>query len=217
MNHFANLHYLRTKINNRKIFINFGELSALKSNLNLYSYCFDERIHVEPSTHFNDDLSILKPAIYVIYFSSCGENEIRFLSYLQKSSVILKIIVISDSADVNFVIRAFRCGILDFICKDLTLALLGPALIEADSEINALVETESIKKNATEKLNLLTRREREVLNGLSDGLQNKIIASNLNLSVRTIEMFRSTIMEKLQVKNATEAVKLLLSAERPLQ
>ena len=217
MNHFANLHYLRTKINNRKIFINFGELSALKSNLNLYSYCFDERIHVEPSMDFNDGLSVLKPAIYVIYFSSCGENEIRFLSYLQKSSVILKIIVISDSADVNFVIRAFRCGILDFICKDLTLALLGPALIEADSEINALVETESIKKNATEKLNLLTRREREVLNGLSDGLQNKIIASNLNLSVRTIEMFRSTIMEKLQVKNATEAVKLLLSAERPLQ
>lgn len=217
MNHFANLQYLRTKINNRKIFINFGELSALKSNLNLYSYCFDERIHVEPSMDFNDGLSVLKPAIYVIYFSSCGENEIRFLSYLQKSSVILKIIVISDSADVNFVIRAFRCGILDFICKDLTLALLGPALIEADSEINALVETESIKKNATEKLNLLTRREREVLNGLSDGLQNKIIASNLNLSVRTIEMFRSTIMEKLQVKNATEAVKLLLSAERPLQ
>lgn len=217
MNHFANLQYLRTKINNRKIFINFGELSALKSNLNLYSYCFDERIHVEPSMDFDDGLSVLKPAIYVIYFSSCGENEIRFLSYLQKSSVILKIIVISDSADVNFVIRAFRCGILDFICKDLTLALLGPALIEADSEINALVETESIKKNATEKLNLLTRREREVLNGLSDGLQNKIIASNLNLSVRTIEMFRSTIMEKLQVKNATEAVKLLLSAERPLQ
>jgi DNA-binding NarL/FixJ family response regulator len=217
MNHFANLQYLRTKINNRKIFINFGELSALKSKLNLYSYCFDERIHVEPSMDFNDGLSVLKPAIYVIYFSSCGENEIRFLSYLQKSSVILKIIVISDSADVNFVIRAFRCGILDFICKDLTLALLGPALIEADSEINALVETESIKKNATEKLNLLTRREREVLNGLSDGLQNKIIASNLNLSVRTIEMFRSTIMEKLQVKNATEAVKLLLSAERPLQ
>ena len=217
MNHFANLQYLRTKINNRKIFINFGELSALKSNLNLYSYCFDERIHVEPSMDFNDGLSVLKPAIYVIYFSSCGENEIRFLSYLQKSSVILKIIVISDSADVNFVIRAFRCGILDFICKDLTLALLGPALIEADSEINALVETESIKKNATEKLNLLTRREREVLNGLSDGLQNKIIASNLNLSVRTIEMFRSTIMEKLQVKNATQAVKLLLSAERPLQ
>lgn len=217
MNHFANLQYLRTKINNRKIFINFGELSALKSNLNLYSYCFDERIHVEPSMDFNDGLSVLKPAIYVIYFSSCGENEIRFLSYLQKSSVILKIIVISDSADVNFVIRAFKCGILDFICKDLTLALLGPALIEADSEINALVETESIKKNATEKLNLLTRREREVLNGLSDGLQNKIIASNLNLSVRTIEMFRSTIMEKLQVKNATEAVKLLLSAERPLQ
>jgi two-component system response regulator FixJ len=92
--------------------------------------------------------------------------------------------------------------------------LLGPALIEADSEIDALIEADSIKKNATEKLNLLTRREREVLDGLSDGLQNKIIASNLNLSVRTIEMFRSTIMEKLQVKNATEAVKVLLNAER---
>lgn len=214
MNHFANLQYLKTKINNKKVFINFGEISALKSNLNLYSYCFDERIHVEPSMNFNDDLSILKPAIYVIYFSSSGENEIRFLSYLQNSGVILKIIVISDSADVNFVIKAFKCGILDFICKDLTLSLLGLALIEADSEIDALIEADSIKKNATEKLNLLTRREREVLDGLSDGLQNKIIASNLNLSVRTIEMFRSTIMEKLQVKNATEAVKVLLNAER---
>ena len=214
MNHFANLQYLKTKINNKKVFINFGEISALKSNLNIYSYCFDERIHVEPSMNFNDDLSILKPAIYVIYFSSSGENEIRFLSYLQNSGVILKIIVISDSADVNFVIKAFKCGILDFICKDLTLSLLGLALIEADSEIDALIEADSIKKNATEKLNLLTRREREVLDGLSDGLQNKIIASNLNLSVRTIEMFRSTIMEKLQVKNATEAVKVLLNAER---
>ena len=214
MNHFANLQYLKTKINNKKVFINFGEISALKSNLNLYSYCFDERIHVEPSMNFNDDLSILKPAIYVIYFSSSGENEIRFLSYLQNSGVILKIIVISDSADVNFVIKAFKCGILDFICKDLTLSLLGPALIEADSEIDALIEADSIKKNATEKLNLLTRREREVLDGLSDGLQNKIIASNLNLSVRTIEMFRSTIMEKLQVKNAIEAVKVLFNAER---
>ena len=212
MNHYTSLQHLRSKIVNKKVFINFGE--DYTANLNLYSYYFDERIHIKPCADFENILKVIEPAIYVVYFNLCGENEIKFLSYLQNSGVVLKTIVISESADVDFVIKSFKCGILDFICKDLTLSLLGPALIEAADEINVLVESETLRKSASDRLNLLTRREREVLDGLSAGLQNKIIASNLNLSVRTIEMFRSAVMEKLQVKNATEAVKILLIAER---
>lgn len=212
MNHFTNLQSLTFGINHRKIFINFG--SKIPPKFNFYTYYFDDFFHIECSSNLNNELTFLEPTICVVYFNFCGEDEIKFLSYLQKIETMLKVIVISESADVDFVIKSFKCGIMDFICKDLTLSLLGPALIDADRELSVSVGAESVRKNASDKLDLLTRREREVLDCLSSGLQNKTIASNLNLSIRTIEMFRSSIIEKLKVKNATEAVKVLLTSEK---
>ena len=210
MNHFTNLQGLTSNVKNKKIFINFGKNITSKSKF--FSNFFDNCFHIERHK-LDSNFVLYEPTICVVYFDICGDDEINFLCQLQKNEALLKIIVISESADVDFVIKSFKCGIMDFICSVQTFSLLENAVIHADKELCALVEVESIRKDACGKLNLLTRREREVLDCLSSGHQNKTIASNLNLSVRTIEMFRSSIIEKLQAKNATEAVKILLLSE----
>jgi two-component system response regulator FixJ len=69
------------------------------------------------------------------------------------------------------------------------------------------------KRLAQERVALLTTREREVLQGLVAGLSNKMLARRLGISLRTVEMHRANMMERLQVGSLAEALTLAVQAE----
>ena len=111
-----------------------------------------------------------------------------------------------------------------FVRAQTTLALQTQALIarltEKQAEIDRAgqVSTEEISEherkraNAVERIARLSRREREVLEGLIAGKPNKVIAFDLNISPRTVEVYRANVMQKMQVASLPTLVRLALLA-----
>jgi two-component system, LuxR family, response regulator FixJ len=122
------------------------------------------------------------------------------------------LIVITGHGDVPLAVRAMKAGAVDFIEKPFASeAILGSlagafARIATPSEQNPAVVTAAVK------LDLLSPREREVLEGLLAGLPNKSIAYDLGISPRTVEIHRARVMDKMGARSLSELVRLALAA-----
>src|SRR6516162_876737 len=121
-------------------------------------------------------------------------------------------IVITGHADVPLAVRAMKAGAVDFIEKpfasETILASLGGAL----SRLASPNERDPAAIAAAEKLALLSPREREVLVGLLAGLPNKSIAYDLEISPRTVEIYRARVMGKMGARSLSELIRLALAA-----
>lgn len=151
--------------------------------------------------------------IYVVEFCASEPGDTALLSKLASLNPWVKIVAFARSPDIDCVVEAFRAGAFDVIRADRDVSEHVDALLAADRALRDLIEKSHSAFCAARKIASLTRRERMVLDGIFVGLQNKVIAADLNLSVRTVEMFRSTMMEKLGAKTAVEAVRELILAE----
>jgi two-component system response regulator FixJ len=106
-------------------------------------------------------------------------------------------------------------GAVEFLEKPYPEDKLLEALDKAFETLDQRVSQGSKQQEARRKIAGLSKREREVMQGLLDGLPNKIIAFKLGLSIRTVESFRATLMEKLGVRTVSAAVRLALLAGLP--
>ena len=100
-----------------------------------------------------------------------------------------------------------RPGAIDFLEKPCSEEALLGAIESAFTSRGASVGAEEIA-DATRRVDALSPREREVLEGLIDGRSNKVIAYQLGLSVRTIEVHRARMMERLGMRQLAEALRL---------
>ena len=124
----------------------------------------------------------------------------------------IPIIIMTGHADVGMAVQAMKNGARDFIEKPFrNQDVLG--LIQ-ESLAHATVKKQHEEKNAQalKRLAQLTPREREVMRLLAEGQMNKVIASELGISVRTVEAHRANIMKKLQVKTLSALARLALIA-----
>jgi two-component system response regulator FixJ len=134
--------------------------------------------------------------------------------YLSQQKSTLPIIIITGHADVPMAVRTMKAGAFDFIEKPFDLPLLLERVQEAlrFSQNRFQIQPFQVPKAATDGLTTLTRREREVMKKLVDGKYNKDIAKELNISHRTVEGHRASIMEKLQAKSLSDVIKVGLLA-----
>lgn len=121
----------------------------------------------------------------------------------------LPVIFITGHGDVPMAVAALKKGAYDFIEKPFDdgdfVAVIQHALeIDADRR---RAHSESIA--VSEKLSLLTAREREVMTLILAGKYNKVIADDLDISMRTVEAHRSRIFEKMGVRSAVELAQML--------
>jgi two-component system, LuxR family, response regulator FixJ len=123
----------------------------------------------------------------------------------------MPIIVVTAQGDVPNAVRAMKAGAVDFIEKPYDDgALIGAieaALAAADGDGRAGEIAEARRRIAS-----LSPREREVLDALVAGRPNKMIAYDLGLSVRTVEVHRARMMERLGVRQLAEAIRLAVLA-----
>jgi two-component system, LuxR family, response regulator FixJ len=124
----------------------------------------------------------------------------------------LAIIVMTGAADVGTAVRAMKAGALDFIEKPIDETVLLDTVREALAKSREAASAASEVSEIQQKLALLSMRERDVLNGLVAGLPNKTIAYDLSISARTVEIYRSRLMKKMQAKSLSELVRLAVSA-----
>lgn len=124
----------------------------------------------------------------------------------------LPVILLTGHADVDLAVRAMKAGAIDFIEKPFEATVLLHAIHEALAgwTVNALRRKHySDAERAVERL---TEREREVLSGLTTGGSNKEIARQLNLSPRTVETHRASVMAKLGATRLSTALRIAFLA-----
>jgi two-component system response regulator FixJ len=132
---------------------------------------------------------------------------------LKAGALRFPMIVITGHADVPLAVRAMKAGAIDFIEKPFTSETILDGLAEALSRLASPKERDPAAAAAAEKLALLSPRERDVLAGLLAGLPNKSIAYDLEISPRTVEIYRARVMGKMGARSLSELIRLALAAE----
>ena len=110
------------------------------------------------------------------------------------------------------VVEAIQAGALDFLQLPLTEDELRRMIAHVHSDAGRHAEARRRLIDARRRIGTLSRREREVLDWLSEGCSNKAIARELEISPRTVEIHRANMMDKLGANHAAEAVRLRLEA-----
>ncbi len=142
-----------------------------------------------------------------------GLSGIDLLRRLKEMQIGLPVIVITGHGDVPLAVDAMKSGAVDFLEKpfddDVLLASVRSALNR--SEASAAIETERAEIRA--RIAALTHRERDVLEGLVAGHPNKVIAFRLEISPRTVEIYRANVMTKMKAGSLSELVRMALLSE----
>ena len=131
---------------------------------------------------------------------------------LRGRGVMLPVIIMTGHGDVDMAVQAMKAGASDFIEKPFEKAALLACIAAAQRQSVAERGLSARAMEAQARLNVLTDRERDVLNGLVDGLPNKTIAYDLGISPRTVEIHRANLMQKLEVRSLAEALRIAFHA-----
>ena len=141
-----------------------------------------------------------------------GMSGIELLKHLRDLKNMVPVIVITGHGDVPLAVEAMKYGASDFLEKPFDEDLLLAAVQSALSHEAAVHEDNALKTAIIQRLEHLTARERQVLDGLVAGNPNKIIAYDLGISPRTIEIYRANVMTKMGASSLSELVRMALTA-----
>jgi len=142
-----------------------------------------------------------------------GMDGLEVQQALQQRGVGLPVIIMTGHGDVALAVKAMKAGAVDFIEKPFEKVALISSLDEGFQRLSHKEITGERRKDAELKLQALTGREREVLDGLAQGLPNKTIAYDLAISPRTVEIHRANLMTKLGVRSLSEALRIAFAAK----
>ena len=135
-----------------------------------------------------------------------GMSGLELQEYLKHGGIEIPVVFVTGHADVPTAVSALKSGAVDFIQKPFShredLAVIKKALLH-DAENR---EKRSQRSRVAGLLATLTEREREVLQCVLEGKQNKVIAAELDISVKTVESHRARVMEKMGVASVAELV-----------
>ncbi|KRB40042.1 MAG: response regulator FixJ [Pseudomonadota bacterium] len=139
---------------------------------------------------------------------------IELVRRLKGQGFALPIIMLTGHADVPLAVEAMKAGVADFIEKpfddEVLLAAIATALQSGAQGRRGAAEAADIMARMTS----LSGREREVLEGLVAGHANKVIAFDLGISPRTVEIYRANVMTKMKAASLSELVRMAMLAER---
>lgn len=131
---------------------------------------------------------------------------------LRARGVMLPVVIMTGHGDIDMAVAAMKAGASDFIEKPFEKAALIACIEAAHRQSIAARGASARAQEAQARLNILTDRERDVLDGLVEGLPNKSIAYDLGISPRTVEIHRANLMQKLEVKSLAEALRIAFHA-----
>jgi two-component system response regulator FixJ len=138
---------------------------------------------------------------------------IDLLRHLQKTNSNLPVIVITGHGDITLAVEAMKIGAVDFLEKPFDDDQLIAAVRAALSRDADVAKHKAELGDINDKLNALSKREREVLDGLVAGSANKTIAFDLGISPRTVEIYRANLMTKMAAKSLSDLVRMAMLAD----
>jgi two-component system response regulator FixJ len=141
-----------------------------------------------------------------------GLSGLELQAQLATMRVALPVIIVTGHGDLPMAVKAMKAGAVDFIEKPFDDAVILQSVREALSR-GARMRSEAATEEAVRaNLERLTAREREVLEQVALGHPNKVVAYNLGISARTVEIHRARVIEKLQARNLAHLVRMAIAA-----
>jgi two-component system response regulator FixJ len=172
---------------------------------------FAVRVH-ESGAAFLKNLSSAQDGCIVTDVRMPGVDGIELQRRLKAANSTMPVIVMTGHGDIALAVEAMKAGALDFIEKpfddEVMLTAIRTALARRSSEL----ERGSASSEVQARLDLLSERERQVLGGLVEGKPNKIIAYDLGISARTVEIYRANVMTKMRADSLSALVRMALLA-----
>jgi two-component system response regulator FixJ len=142
-----------------------------------------------------------------------GMDGIELQRRLRSDGNPMPVIVITGHGDIALAVDAMKAGAVDFIEKPFDDEVLIGAIKTALGRRAGTRERDAQAAEARARLKLLSERERQVLAGLVAGKPNKIIAHELDISARTVEIYRANVMTKMQADSLSALVRMALLAD----
>lgn len=160
---------------------------------------------------FIEAIPELEPGVILLDMHMPGASGMDVLQAIRPTPQ-LRAIVLTGQGNIGMAVQSMKYGAIDFLEKPydsealLDLIDVGFSRLESDDAATRRVE------EAKDKLSRLSARERDVLTGLIAGRPNKVIAHELDISPRTVEIYRANLMGKLNVRSLSEALRIAFAA-----
>jgi two-component system response regulator FixJ len=162
----------------------------------------------ESAIAFLDALPSVQPGCVVTDVRMPGIDGLELQRQLNDRGIGLPVIVMTGHGDVPLAVEAMKAGAVDFLEKPFNDEVLLSAIrIAVDRHAQDARRHDEVAAIA-EKLACLSARETEVLDGLLAGRPNKVIAYDLKISVRTVEVHRAHLMAKMSASNLSELLRM---------
>jgi two-component system, LuxR family, response regulator FixJ len=189
---------------------------ALRDSVRLF--LVNEGLAVETYASATDFLSALDSApprgCVVTDIRMPGMSGMELLSHIATRGLALPVIVVTGHADVPLAVRAMKQGAVDLLEKPFRAEeLIGAVRKALAREQDAQANVADVQETQARLANLSVR-EKEVLDRLLRGQPNKIIAYDMGISPRTVEVHRANVMKKTQANNLSELIRMFLSVDR---
>ncbi len=183
----------------------------------LFKVGVDLGYHCEIYADYSE-LAAYPPRSGIILIRDCHEvGGIDFaLDHLTKLGIWLPVIAMDYEPSAMKVVEAVKHGALDYLVLPLQPARLQSCLTRIWGEMKRVTVRRQRQFETRCLLNVLSGREREVLDALSNGGSNKDIARRLNISPRTVEIHRANMMTKLGAKHVADAIRIRLESDLDL-
>jgi FixJ family two-component response regulator len=153
------------------------------------------------------------PGCLVLDVRMPGMSGLDLQTELSRQHIEIPILIITGYAEVPLAVRAMKAGAFDFIEKPFSDQTLLDRIRAAVALDEVTRRRRSAREQVRARMRLLTQRERDVLERVISGKSNKVIAAELNLSMKTVEVHRAHVMEKLQATSLADLIRLVLLAE----
>jgi two-component system response regulator FixJ len=161
---------------------------------------------------FLETFDPLIPACILLDIHMPGMDGLEVQRQLAARGVAYPVIVLTGQGDISIAVQAMKNGAFEFLEKPYLNDVLLAAVRDAFARLEHTQEDRAIIAESKLQVAKLTGREAQVMQGLLAGLPNKLIAYELDISVRTVEIYRANVMEKLDARSLSTAVRIALAA-----
>jgi FixJ family two-component response regulator len=153
------------------------------------------------------------PGCLVLDVRMPGMSGLDLQTELTRQRIEIPILIITGYAEVPLAVRAMKAGAFDFIEKPFSDQTLLDRIRAAVALDEITRRRRSAREQVQARMRLLTQRERDVMERVISGKSNKVIAGDLELSMKTVEVHRAHVMDKLEATSLADLIRLALLAD----
>jgi two-component system response regulator FixJ len=191
----------------RTVYVLDDDQAVLRSLERLLSSANYEPITFDRPDLFLTAAKTFKTGCVLLDVRLPGMSGLEVLAQLNRMRSDLSVIIVTAQGDIQTAVRAMKAGASDFLEKPYSVDVLLRS-IEVALEKEQRTARDRDIADAVRRIGILSPREKEVLDGLMAGRPNKLIAYQLGISVRTVEVHRARMMERLGARQLAEVIRL---------